>query len=347
MPSANGPTPIDFSVNNRGSQKPVYNQNRKSISAMFDHRFSDSFGISQTMRYTHRTTYWDRWMFVAGYLDDNVVNGAQQGRTLGRMYYGPYSATDKDFAVDNRATGKFTTGTVRHNILADVDYRRSTGSYRGDGDFDATHFPLDMVAHDYDETLVPTPAPYSGGSKNSQIGFYLQDHINLTDRLTVTLSGRWDRAKSDGELQTAFSPRVGASYEIISDVNVYATWAKSFTPQFGSQIVLETGADGAPSVIGQAPPERGRNIEDGIKFAPANGTVSGMISLYDLKRVLTSDPDFPNFSRVTGKQRSRGVEVEGQWRPTPGATVSLAYAYIRMTRQSRSAPSCRISHAIM
>lgn len=67
----------------------------------------------------------------------------------------------------------------------------SRGRYQGDGDFDATHFPLDIRTPDYDETLTPNPAPYSGGSKNSQIGFYLQDHVNLTDRLAVTLSGRW------------------------------------------------------------------------------------------------------------------------------------------------------------
>ncbi|SEJ99704.1 iron complex outermembrane recepter protein [Sphingobium sp. AP50] len=331
LPSAYGPTPIDFSINNGGDQKAVYNQNRKSISAMFDHRFSDAFGISQTLRYTHRTTYWDRWMFVGGFLDDNVVDGVQQGRTLGRYYYGPYSSTDKDFAVDTRATGKFATGSIRHAILAGVDYRQNRERYQGDGDFDASHFPLDVVSPDYDAPLVPTAAPYSGSAKNDQLGFYLQDHVTLTDRFTVTLSGRWDRAKSNGELQTAFSPRVGATYELVPDLALYGTWAKSFTPQFGSQIVLEKDASGAPSLIGQAPPERGRNIEGGIKFAPTDGTVSGMISLYDLERsnVLTSDPDFPNFSRVTGKQRSRGIEVEGQWRPVPGATVNVAYAYIR------------------
>lgn len=331
LPSAYGPTPIDFSINNGGAQKAIYNQNRKSISAMFDHRFSDAFGISHTLRYTHRTTYWDRWMFVGGLLDDNVVDGVQQGRTLGRYYYGPYSSTNKDFAVDSRATGKFATGFIRHTILAGVDYRQNRERYEGDGDFNASTFPLDVVTPDYGAPLVPTPAPYSGAAKNDQLGFYLQDHVTLTDRLTVTLSGRWDRAKSDGELQTAFSPRVGATYEIVPDLAFYATWAKSFTPQFGSQIVLDTDASGAPSIIGQAPPERGRNIEGGLKFAPGGGTLSGMISLYDLERsnVLTSDPAFPNFSRVTGKQRSRGVEVEGQWRPLPGATVSLAYAYIR------------------
>lgn len=331
LPSAYGPTPIDFSINNGGDQKPIYNQNRKSISAMFDHQFSDAFGISQTLRYTYRTTYWDKWMFVSGFTDDNVLNGVQQGRTLGRMYYGPYSGTDKDLAVDTRANGKFATGSIRHTLLAGVDYRQNRSRYQGDGDFDASHFPLDILSPDHAAPLLPVAAPYSGSSRNEQLGFYLQDHVDLTDRLTLTLSGRWDRAKSNGELQTAFSPRVGTTYEIVPDIAVYATWAKSFTPQFGSQIVLETNANGAPGVIGQAPPERGRNMEAGIKFAPANGTVSGMISLYDLKRenVLTSDPAFPNFSRVTGKQRSRGIEIEGQWHPTPGATLNVAYAYIR------------------
>ncbi|AUW58218.1 TonB-dependent siderophore receptor [Sphingobium sp. SCG-1] len=331
LPSAFGPVPIDFSINNGGDQKPVYNQTRKSISAMFDHRFSDAFGISQTLRYTHRTAYWDRWMFAGSFLDDDVVDGVQQGRTLGRYYYGPYSSTNKDFAVDTRATGKFAIGAIRHTILGGIDYRQNRERYHGDGDFDASHFPLDILTPDYGAPLVPTPAPYSGDTRNNQRGLYLQDHVTLTDRLIVTLSGRWDRAKSNGELQTAFSPRVGATYEVVPHLAFYATWAKSFTPQFGSQIVLATDTNGAPSVIGQAPPERGRNIEGGIKFAPDGGTLSGMISVYDLKRsnVLTSDPAFPNFSRVTGKQRSRGVEVEGRWHPAPGATINLAYAYIR------------------
>lgn len=260
-----------------------------------------------------------------------MVNGLQQGRTLGRMYYGPYSETSKDLAVDTRATAKLATGSIRHTFLGGIDYRENRSHYDGDGDFDQSHFPLDIVNPDYSAPLLPVAAPYSGGARNEQLGFYVQDHIALTDRLTATLSGRWDRVKSDGELQTAFSPRVGATYEILPAVALYATWAKSFTPQFGSQIVLETDSSGAPSVIGQAPPERGRNIEGGIKFAPAGGAVSGMISIYDLERqnVLTSDPTFPNFSRVSGRQRSRGVEIEGQWHPASGATLNLAYAYIR------------------
>lgn len=327
--------PRDFAVSNGGDQKPVQRENRKTIGWMFDHGFTEDLSFSQTGRYMNRKTFWDRWMFADSFIDDIVdANGdtiAGTGRTIGRYYYGPYNETFKSFLVDNRLRLKVATGFVRHNLLGGVDYRTTRSRYSGDGDYDPTHFPLDVFDPDYFAPLNPTPAPYSGFDKGSQLGFYVQDHMEIGETLTLTLNGRWDKAKFNGEPQTAFSPRVGATWEVTPGISLYGSWAKSFTPQFGSEIILKLDAAGNPSVIGLAPPERGVNLEAGAKFDLRSANLSGMVSVYRLTRsnVLTADPQFPLFSRVSGKQRSKGAELELHWRPLGGFSLDFAYAYIK------------------
>lgn len=336
FPLANGyRLPIDFAVGEDGDEKAVQNENRKTISAIFEHGFTDRLKFNATARYMHRTTFWDRWMFAGDFLDEELDGDgspiAGTGTTIGRYYYGPYDETFKSFLADSRLSWKVDTGPLRHNLLGGVDYRRTNSRYEGDGDFDQTHFPLNVYNPDYSLPLVPTPAPYSGHGTGRQLGFYIQDHIEIGDRLTLTLNGRWDRAKFNGEPQTAFSPRIGATWEAVPGVSLYANYAKSFTPQFGSQIVREVDADGNPSVIGQAPPERGRNIEAGAKFDIAAARLGGSIAAYQLTRsnVLMTDPQFPLFSIVSGKQRAKGAELELHWRPGSGFGLDFAYTYIR------------------
>lgn len=327
--------PRDFAVSNGGDQKPVQVENRKTIGYMFDHAFTDRLKVSQNLRYMHRTTFWDRWMFADNFIDDavdaegNLIPGT--GRTLGRYYYGPYNETFKSLLVDNRVTGKVDTGLLRHNLMGGIDYRDTRSRYSGDGDYDPTHFPLDAFDPDYFAPLNPVSAPYSGYDTGEQLGFYVQDHVELRDAVTLTLNGRWDQAKFNGEPQNAFSPRVGVTWAIVPGVSLYGSWSRSFTPQFGSQVVKEVGGDGNPSVIGQAPPERGRIVEIGVKFDVPSAALSGMVSLYKLRRtnVLTGDPQFPQFSRVSGEQGSEGVEVELHWRPARGFGIDAAYSYIK------------------
>ncbi len=330
LPNANGETPIDFSVNNDGDQDVVYDQDRTSIGYTFDHRFSDAVGFSQTLRYTHRTSFWDRWMFVAGFIDNEIVDGVQQGRVLGRYLYGPFDEDAKDFAVDNRATAKFNTGGISHNILAGVDYRQNRFSYTdGGGNFDPAANPIDLFDPDYSIPLVYGGEPYGQAGRSHQTGIYLQDHIGFGERVFLTLGGRWDWAEDGSQKDHAFSPRVGATVFVADGIALYANYAKSFTPQVGLEQYLGEDANGDP-IVAPLPPERGRNIEGGVKFTLPGQRLTGMISVFDLVRqnVATDDPAHFGYSLVTGEQQSRGVEVEAQWQPAPTLTLGLAYAYI-------------------
>ena len=158
--------PTDFAIGNKGDQKAVQNENRKTIGYMFDHAFSDRLKFSQTLRYMHRRTFWDRWMFASDYLDERLDDDgnpiAGTGRTLGRLYYGPYRETFKSFLVDNRVSWKVDMGPIRHSFLGGIDYRNTKSRYFGDGDFDGSHSPLDVYDPDYTVPLNPESAPYEG-----------------------------------------------------------------------------------------------------------------------------------------------------------------------------------------
>lgn len=322
--------PEDFAINNRGSQRVINDRDRIQVGYVFDHRFSDSLSLSQTARYTHRKEYWNRWMFAAGFIDANGDYSDAPTGTIGRYLYGPYNTTDKDFAVDTRAKGAFETGGVTHEWLAGVDYRRSRGNSYSAGDYDPTHFPLSIANPDYDAILDTTfvdGAP--DRSKARQTGVYLQDHLKFGERFTVTVGGRYDWASAVGQKDDAFSPRIGATVKLADGVNAYASWSKSFLPQLYSRQVVGFDAEGNP-IGGPVPPERGKNIELGLKFAPSSLPLSGSLAIYQLTRqnVVTADPVYPVFSVVSGEQRSRGLEAELRWQPADGLTLDVAYSYI-------------------
>jgi len=322
--------PEDFAVNNGGSQHVINNRHRVQIGYVFDHRFSEALSVSQTLRYTRRKEYWDRWMFAAGFIDENGDYTDTPTDTIGRYYYGPYHTTDKDFAVDSRLSGRFSTGGITHEWLGGIDYRRSSGHYYSAGDYDPTHFPLDIANPDYGailDTRFVTGA--SGSSGGKQTGIYIQDHLKFGDLVTLTLGGRYDWASGADQKDDAFSPRIGATVKLVSGVNAYASWSRSFLPQLYSQQVVGFDADGNP-IGGAVPPERGKNIELGLKFAPDDAQLSGSVAIYQLTRenVVTSDPVYPIFSVVTGEQRARGLEAELHWQPARGFNLDLAYTYV-------------------
>lgn len=322
-PAAFGELPIRFSINDNGEQNALQNQEHIQIGYVLEHRFSDDLKFNQTLRYYHRKTYWQNWLFAAGFVDDNVVDGVQQGHVIGRFVYGDFVETGNDFAVDSHLSARFDTGFIEHNILAGIDYRLlRSSSYNGpDGNFDAAANALDLLDPDYGAPLVYDPSgAYTLSSRASQIGIYLQDHMKLGERFSITLGGRQDWVKSDHK-DSAFSPNVGLGFDIVPGATLYANWSKSFTPQFSWQ----TRYDGT-----LLPPETGRNLEAGIKFDRIVPGLTGMVTVFDLVRrnVATSDPAHPLFYIATGEQRSRGIEIEGTWKPTPAWSLSLAYSFI-------------------
>ena len=323
LPNANGPIPYAFPVNFTGAQKVRNDQDYKSIGYIFDHDFSDAVRFTQTLRYTHAKTFWNNWIFTDAFVDSAYVDGVQQGHVLGINLYGPFYQTDKAFGADSRVSAKFRTGAISHQILAGYDYREIRSHAREDGgNYDLTVNTLDYLNPDYTAPLIHDPIwAYSSSSKGHQSGVYIQDQIGFGDKLFLTAGGRWDWVVNNGKKDKDFSPRIGVNYLFAPHVAAYASWSRSFSPQFGWMETFDGSA---------LPNGHGRNIEAGVKLGTPGGALSATAAVFELVRtnVPTADPIHTGFYVVTGEQRSRGFEIEAAWAPAAGANLSLAYTYI-------------------
>jgi iron complex outermembrane recepter protein len=309
----NGRLPRDRAVND--TQYPAEQQrDQKAIGWQLDQRINDWLSFHQGVRYEDFHNAWDHWLFVSGIHPDDM-------RTVDRFYYGPYNEHGHDLRVDNNLTVTGDTGAIEHELLVGVDFSRRMNTWTNN--FDIGPYPFDIYAPQYG--IVPAPVNLditrsTGDTK--QLGYYVQDHARW-GRWTATFGARIDKARTgngeDRTSDTAISPRVGLTYAISDDAAWYANWSKSFNPQ-GGYPRWEGG---------NVPPERGRDIETGLKMQSADGRLHGMATVFQLTRqnVATDDIGHPNFYVVTGEQRSRGLELEGGIKPAAGLDLTFAYAY--------------------
>jgi iron complex outermembrane recepter protein len=124
---------------------------------------------------------------------------------------------------------------------------------------------------------------------------------------------------SDNTEASRFSPRVGLVYQPIKPVSLYASWSRSFVPQFG------TDREGNQFV-----PTLGEQFEIGVKTEFFDNRLIATLAAYDITRQndLVPDPVDPdNFEIQLGETRSQGIEFDLTGEPLPGLRLIANYAY--------------------
>lgn len=323
LSSPNGEISIDRFIGIPG----VSNQSdqwRARLGYEFKHKFNEIFSLRQNLSFSHLEQDWDDVLYPASLSAD--------GRTL---YTYPYDYQDEKqnrFGVDTALDAVFKTGTVKHSMTFGVDYyytQSESGNRQIDySDFPGSYVPIDLY---HPVSAAPLPAYASQGysdASNTMLGFYFQEHAKLTDKWTLTLGGRYDTfwyaddIASTEDSQSAFTPKVGATYEFVPGASAYVNYSRSFTPQWYS-----TDSSGSP-----VSPEEGENWEAGVKYSLAEGKITGLLAVYQLTRenvatanLATADP-FD--STISGEQRSQGFEFETAMELAPGLNFTTAYTYI-------------------
>ena len=166
---------------------------------------------------------------------------------------------------------------------------------------------------------------------SSQHSVYVQDFISY-QRLKILLGLRWDsylnllnytRADEKESRQNAFLPRIGATFEVNRNINVYATYAMGYNPQDARSQNKNAG--------GPFDPMTSNLLEAGLKTEWFNGRLSATLSAYAIQQrnVLYNalDPDNPDLLIQIGKDRSRGVELDVVGNILPNLSVITTYAY--------------------
>lgn len=164
------------------------------------------------------------------------------------------------------------------------------------------------------------------------VGAYLRDQIRFDDRLMLLTGLRYDDAStySTNRLTSAHTDNPGTAttgsaalmYEIYPGIRPYVSYATSFTPNSGTDV-------GGNSFK----PEKGRQLEAGIKFDLNEGRSSVTVAAFDIHRnnVLETDPLNTGFSIAVGEERSRGVELGFASDFKNGLSLMGGYAYTAAT----------------
>jgi catecholate siderophore receptor len=140
-----------------------------------------------------------------------------------------------------------------------------------------------------------------------------------------------------------WSPRLGVVLKPTDSLSIYGNLSRSYLPQSGDQF---SGLDANTSTL---KPERFDNLEVGAKWEVLDGLLA-TVAVYRLDRSNTraANPNGDGTFLLTGKQRSKGVElglersVTSRWLISAGYTLQKAEILSRTTACNPAAARCEV-----
>jgi iron complex outermembrane receptor protein len=292
----------------------------------FEHLLDGGWTLSQKARYAYRSM--DKH-HIQSSLDTDEVTLLRQARHDVESV--------NDLAVDTSLSGEIGLGATRHRLLFGVDYNRSRANWwRNTGAAPS----LDMNNPVYG-VLIPEPQTPAANLRltSTQLGAYAQDQVAFGQAWRLTIGGRYDHVKSDNDdrfnavrttqKDEAFSGRIGINYLLGGGWSPYVSHSESFLPNIG--------ADAAGRAF---TPSRARQNEVGLKYMPADGSVSFAAALFDLTKtaVVSYDPDTFE-ARQIGRVRSRGLELEAKAALTRRLKMTAGFTALDIKVQASADPS--------
>lgn len=309
----------------------------------------------------------DTWSFLGGFgyretsLEGDAFEpqfGSRQtyfrdGQTVSRFF------RSRDFESDylvlrGELAGEFQTGSLRHRLILGADYDefdntlvidRYRSRFTGDpatatpADI-ATHLLLDLNNPVYGVNL----APAAGANTNRNevltgYGFYIQDQIDLSDRLQVRVGVRFDDFEQDltnllaapattiTSSDDRLSPQLGAVYRVNDGVSVYASYGEGYRQQTGQDF---EGNQFEPNITESM--EVGVKVDVGAFSETVDGFISATLFQVEQSNFLVND-DRPQatavgfFSVPAGEAESTGLELDASLDFDNGFSLWASYAY--------------------
>ena len=248
------------------------------------------------------------------------------------IYAGFRDTETETYAGEIYLSKAFTALGQDHEVLIGADYRDQAqtflSGYQYLGIDNIFNLQNNFQAPPINE-IVGTPL-FNRDIRLQQTGLFGQLVIRPFDRLTLVAAGRQDWAEiknlnknTDTTLRedpTAFTARVGATFEVTPWLNIYGGYQESFEPNATAVTVDDE----------LLPSETGQSYEAGAKVNAFDGRFSGTLALFRTFRqnVATTDPANPRFSIADGEQRNQGIELDVNGAPIPGLQLSASFAYV-------------------
>ena len=273
---------------------------------------------------------------------------AADGRTLtDRSYFG--GSTDVDnYALQTDLIGDFKTGSIAHQVLLGLEWRKRYQADQGIGGVYEGSF--DILNPAYGLPRIANPNSFFEQTTTTT-GIYLQDQVTLLPNLKLLAGGRYDFVEynsGDGQsaptefYDSAFSPRVGIVYQPIEPISLYASYSSSFVP------------NNSRTVSGQPlEPSRGTQYEVGIKAELFDKRLSATLAAYDISKTNIPTTDLENttdnqeYFIAVGEVKSRGIELDIAGEISPGWRV-IASGYLNdafVSKDNRLPEGRRLTNA--
>ena len=304
-----------------------------------EHRFSESWKANLNYAFSHN------------FYQDDQSRRVSYDPLTGILTRRSDATQDSNFTVHSGrldVVGQELLLGLPHEILVGASYDESN-VVRSRLIRDPLRTPFDVFDPVYGVTPPSTFVFNSDSNQREHIAtasVYAQDSIALTDRLTLVGGLRYqsfDQVAGRGVVGPLAStnynpaidtnvdfkrntdvsggrvvPRVGLVYLLTPELSVYGSYSETFRPN--SSIA---------SYIGALPPEQGDAFEIGLK-TELFSSITATAALYDIAKsnvLFTETVGGVSTSRVAGRVRSRGFELDVAGQIAEGWSVIATYAY--------------------
>jgi iron complex outermembrane receptor protein len=207
-----------------------------------------------------------------------------------------------------------------------------------------SYFDLETPSYNFREASdyimnVKTPVPSALTTTNA---VYVQEQLTW-NRFILLLSVRqeWFKDITNYEAANEFSftnnkllPRVGLTYAITNNINVYGTYLEGFQPQSNTVTLMpNTGSFfWTTKSAAQFKPLTSDLKEFGVKATVLKGKMQVNAAVYEINQrnlLLNANvPAFPDSLTTRGAERSRGFEIDVAGYLLPNWQINASYSYI-------------------
>ncbi len=276
------------------------------------------------------------WVFLAGfgYKDTSFKGFSTQPELAGSRQTleetGNIVSRQRNFrdntidsmVVRAEISGNLYTGSIEHHVLVGADWDRLEVSffqqryrppvYTLGSPITAANNAVDIFDPVYGQLPATTALVTNTFETQKAWGVYFQDQIDLTEKLKLRLSGRYDHFKQSifnraanaplpGNVRKRFSPSAGILYELTDTLSTYVAYGEGFRPNSGTNAALETFEA-----------ETSESYEGGLRYVSLDNNIVATLAAFRMKKnnILTADIANPNFSVAAGSARSQGVEFD-------------------------------------
>lgn len=283
---------------------------RTSITGMFSHDFDNGFIVRANLRYSDLT-------------DD-----------LGYVYLADDPATiDTDrgyLATDSQAEELIGNAIVQYDAryeridsstLVGVEYRNESREYSS---FYAGADPIDLLNPVYSGPPSSLTKYRAEDQDYINKSVFLQQNLSFDERFIITAGVRNDRL----DLSSTDMNGVRTSADL-SETSLRGAFTYKLTDEISTYISMVESV--APPSVG-VKPERGKQYEVGLKFAPADSNALYSVAIYDLNKedvsIAITQEDGTIERETVGESEVKGIDFEAKVELTNNFSLLGGYSYM-------------------